>query len=538
MQLLKNKYMPILLSIVWAIMSYFISDWYFFAAITSSNIINYTGCKMIASLIVYCFIRFCFHLIENHGMTDHEWKSAKLTVPIAVIYLFCTFFFLHIETKGYTVMTGDTRLIYDRAIQLECYNDFHFLTSWCYIVALMFNPTFPNFIVYFKTIIWIIFINYVFYRIVCIVDKYDKFYIKTKKGQALSFGLIYFIFLFMPIIEMITNCHRIYWYVIFYGMFFAVLSFDYLEEKKLNHRRMIFLSVLAACISQWRTEGIIISIVFPLLLICVYKNMKIKMIAKGLLFLLLSNVLVFVPQNIETFAGRTHYSDVRLHPLYSYRITLMLKEGLDRDLYADELHKIDKVISIAAIDRLNADYGEKSYLDGFIRWKEGYVGVREAYQMDYYRAYVKGSLTSGVNGFCSDEYMEYAKACKKIFKRNIPLYLKTCMKTFGYVEKYGFKDGSGEHRLKIGNIVARFEYSLIIMIIITCFLLVAGAVKNNKFWLFYALAVLSQVGIVFLLSPSAYYKYYFPMCFASIMGMVMYILMYMRKKRIIGDENE
>lgn len=180
---------------------------------------------------------------------------------------------------------------------------------------------------------------------------------------------------------------------------------------------------------------------------------------------------------------------------------------------------------------MNSDYGENSYSDGFIRWKEGYTGVREEYQMEFYRSYVKGDSVSKTRGFGSEEYMEYAMACKTIFKKNIPLYLKTCFKTLFYVEKHGFDDGNGAHRLKAGNILARFSYSLIVMGVILSFLLVKGIAKHNKFWILYVLTILGQTGIVFVMSPGAYYKYYFPMCFASFTGLVMYILMHIQKTR-------
>lgn len=52
------------------------------------------------------------------------------------------------------------------------------------------------------------------------------------------------------------------------------------------------------------------------------------------------------------------------------------------------------MISIEAIKKLNSDLGYETYANGYIRWKEGYIGVTDNYSMDNYRKYVRGELAS------------------------------------------------------------------------------------------------------------------------------------------------
>ena len=494
---MKKDIKGILLIIVflYGIISYFAIDKRFFAPLDSSNFFTYIMCKFIFLALIFGLFYWCCYIFCSWATRKNEYvRSMLVALPVILVYLVMTR--MLIGTKWYEITSGDLGLIYESSKKLVPYYDFHFLTTWFYIIASMIVPK-PNFIIWFKTILIALSALYFANRI-----------IKRAVIRYSDIVLYWIAFSFIPVIETITNCHRIHIYIVFYVFFLTYLLIDYIENRTLSKYKAICLVVVAAMVTQWRVEGIVVSILFIPLVFFVYK-IEIKKLVKIFVLLVAANLIIFIPQTVGTFSSAENYSDVRMHPLYSYKITMMLKEGLDREANEEDLNKINRVISIEAIDRLNNDLGDNTYADGYIRWLDGYVGVRDLYVMDYYRAYEKGEIDSSYGGFGSEEYMDYVIACKNIFRNNPVLYIKTSFNTLKYVEKSARNDDRSLLRRIVPNVVVTFEYSTIFSIIILCIIILYN-LKNNLPISLIALILLGQAFIVFVMSPGGYYKYYMP----------------------------
>ena len=527
----KDKAICAVLTIGWIILSFFMIDIREFSFVSPMSYFNYVSCK--ALVIIFFAIVFwnIITIFRNHGFKSEVKMALMLTAPVLLIVSSVSSYLLKDDPGRYILMTGDTGLIFDCAKRLECYYDFHFLTSWFYIIALMICPN-PIFVIVFKEIVWTSLAFFIFYSTQLMFSN-SKIKISTRFFLYL---IIYYLFTFLPILLLMPNCHRIYCYTPFLAFVYFWLYIIYTKKKRLSFPHLICISLAVACVSQWRPEGIVVSLATFLILFKTFSKYKVKYKLTILASLILANILVFIPQNLETFSSRLNYSDVRLHPLYSYRLTTMLYENrIDENKYKKELAEINKVISIDAIKKLNNDFGKQTYEDGYIRWYEGYIGVTHSYSMDNYRKYVRGELNSNENiGFGSKEYENYANSCKKIFKTEAVGFIKSCINTFLYVECYGNSVGNSNGYIPMP--IIRIYYSLIFAAVINIFILISAIIKKNWFCIFYSICMYLQAGIVLVMAPAGYYKYYLPSCFCVYMGLMILYIDCARNRKIVINE--
>lgn len=137
--------------------------------------------------------------------------------------------------------------------KLNCYYDFHFLTSWFYIISLMIILH-PTFIIVFKNIAWIAVATYMFYQIQIFFGNYNI----SKRFRIILIALTYFVFTFLPVLLLSTNCHRIYCYMPFIILVYLKMYELYLTKRELSICQFFMLELGVACVAQWRPEGIAI----------------------------------------------------------------------------------------------------------------------------------------------------------------------------------------------------------------------------------------------------------------------------------------
>lgn len=466
-------------------------------------------------LIVYLCLRTGWALVRR------DFGDLILqTVLFALPYMLALFvFFLMIRPD---ITTGDEGIILENALQLRNYPEFHFFTSASYVISLMLIPDLSAPVIV-KIFCCGLLCGYSVMRA-----------LRVFKSRYFAM-LMYIPFFLFPTLAYCLYAHRIGFYFIWYGLFFGVLVFDWMEKNRsISDCKMCLLALLAACLAQWRPEGIPL-VLFSVFMMYIAYDFGKKRLIMLLLLTIFCNMAVYVPQSMDTFSGREHYSQVRLHPLYSYKITNMLRCGLDREQNADDLTAINKVISIDAIDKLNRDLGDENYRDGYIRWKDGYIGVRELYSMDYYRRYAKGEIDSSYGGFGSEEYLAYAAACKNIFINNPVCFLKATWGSFHYTaSKPGW---SYLYEVFAGRLphITYLVHNLYIVLIIVAAGIIVSIIRHNRFLLCVFGELLIQAGIVFVLSPGGYFKYYFPVYFVayylSMIGLVHIIKMIFSKHK-------
>ena len=366
-------------------------------------------------------------------------------------------------------LCGDEYNIVTSAEQYSNMNGgFTYLTTYFHMIALMLFPS-ELFVVFFKIVLSGIVVGYCIHRI-------------KKIWNTKLVYLFYLLFLFPPSIELGGNVHRMPMYAMLYLFVACKLICDYKEKVQLSNRVFIALSILLAMLTTWRSEAFYLVILAPLLIFVSYRIIDKKKICIMTIVMLIVQCIVFFPHAMDTYLSNDHYNAQRGNSLFVYSICNMLKEGLDREEYREELTKINEFVSIEKIDYMNENMGERSYGDVYICFEEGYKGIKEN---------------------CSTEdVLEFQYNVKKIILGEPLLYLKTQLKSWNYISlQYDIKTFSGLIKFLTGNLY----FPTAILIVAFIYYLYK---KQWAYW-FITSAFFIHNCITTILKPAAYFKYYY-----------------------------
>lgn len=466
-----SVFVAALAALIHWIISFFTDPMIFQVPVTGN--VDYWICKLlmpVAAFAVYYAIAsviFCKDRRNNPVCQTLLLALPYLPVMIAVACVKLP--------QGY--LSNDEALIAASALHLEHYTWFYYLTTYFYIICFMLIPAYlgPIFV---KLLIELAVIGYVIRRI---RETFGKPY----------FWLGYLLFLLYPVIAYTTSAHRLPVYFLLYLLLVTVLLFDRIEQKPLSLPKELALLLLTAVLTQWRTEGIYLLILGPVLMLFVYPALRSK---KNLLLLIVFSLLlqyiVSVPQNGLVAREMDAAADDRMKPFYAYTITNMFRNGLDEEKNAEDLAIVDKYLSLDKIRAINDYYGDINYEDVLILYEGDFVGVRE---------------DAGVT-----EFFDYANALKRIFAGNPDVFLKTRIGAFCYAAlPYHVETGSGMVSLLV-SLVKSVSYNLFIPLGIILILCIYCLFRKRWFSFFVFGGVLAHWFIVFILAPASYFKYYFP----------------------------
>lgn len=439
-------------------------------------IFDYCICKIIALVALLCLN----YSILSVFMTDSEYgRNFKSIVFCALPYLVVMAVVLVIKLpEGF--LTNDEASIYANATGLVHDTWFNYLTIYYYIASLMILP-FKYGPIIVKVIIEFFVIGYTVFR--------------TKRYFGKKAGLFsYLIFLLYPVIAYTTSAHRLPIYFLLYLVLFAKLLFDNLEDAGIDIVSLILILTVGAVLTQWRTEGIYLIVILPILLLFTYKSLRNR---KSVIALVLAyafiQLIIWISQN-GLGANLSGAANDRMKPFYAYTITNMARNGLDFDKNAEDLAIVDKYLSLDKIREINEYYEDINYEDVLILYKEGFIGVRE-----------DADVT---------EFVNYSEAVKRIFIANPGVFLKTRVGAFCYAAlPYHIVKPEGGIRglvLTAVSLVKTVSYNLFIPVIIVFALLLVSLFKKKWYSFFFFGGVICHWFIVFILAPASYFKYYFP----------------------------
>ncbi|NLG05878.1 MAG: hypothetical protein GX567_18945, partial [Clostridia bacterium] len=305
----------------------------------------------------------------------------------------------------------------------------------------------------------------------------------------------YLLFLLYPVIAYTASAHRLPIYYLLYLLFLIVLLFDYIEGLTLTRTKAAFLILSGVILTQWRTEGVYLAVLVPILLFIVYRNLRTRSaVIKFLIAFILVQYIVSIPQT-GLFAKEVDAAaDDRMKPFYAYTITNMYRNGLDLEKNKEDLEIVDHYLSLSAIEAINEYYGDINYEDVLILYKEGYIGVRpEATVADFFA---------------------YSSALKRIFINNPDVFLKTRIGAFRYAAlpfHITFTGFSPKPLISFAvSIVKTVSYNLFIPLAIILMLCIYTLFRKRWFTFFVMGGMLTHWFIVFILAPASYFKYYFP----------------------------
>lgn len=462
----------------------FFTDRLVFNFTEESNIANYVCCKAVLLFLL---------LILWKIITEHSRETMEILKYAGIYFIPLIFVLIFKLPQGF--LSNDERLIFEEAVKLMDYTWFSYLTTWYYIVSLMLIPA------WFGPIL----IKVLLQIFVCAY---------TVKRSVSLFGSIpgifaYIPFLFFPVLAYTTSAHRIPVYFLLYAFMYVKLFYDMLEKKELPRPQLFGMMILAAVLTQWRTEGIYLAGLFPILLLIVYPRFReLKKAACLILVFFLIQYIISIPQNGALPGRMGDKANNRMAPFYAYTITNMMRNGLDREKNGPDLEKVGRYLDLRAIDRINEDLKDINYEDVLILYYPGYTGVKEDVTPEDYNAYTEG--------------------CMNIFKNNPGVFFVTRCGAFDYAA-LPYKVGTDSDGIRglaklIFSIVKAGFYDLYI----PCVLLILGwllsVIRRNAFFFFGASGLIAHYIIVFVLAPASYFKYYFPIYFTVYLFYVLMII--------------
>ena len=444
---------------------------------------DYAVCKLLTFIALYFIYRYIVVMIMPGRRESLAYKITLKALPyLAVIVLVAAIKL----PQGF--LTNDEASIYNDAVNLTHSTWFNILTSYYYTVSLMIAP-FKYSPIIFKIIIEFFVIGYIVLR--------------SCNHFGNKIGCIsYILFLLYPVIAYTTSAHRLPIYFLLYLLLFGKMFFDHVKKEDApdvlgsDFPTMIWMLLLGAVLTQWRTEGIYLSVLVPLLMLIVYgrHELKTRSVVRLIAAALIAQAIVAIPQNIFSSAALDDAANDRMKPFWAYTITNMYRNGLDLEANKEDLEIVDKYLSLDTIRDINEHYGDINYEDVLILYQEGFVGVRE-------EATVK-------------EFTDYTDALKRIFINNPGVFMRTRFGAFNYAATpydIDFAEGGIKGFIKgCISIVKAVLYNLYIPLMIFAVLLVYSLFKKNWFDFFTAGGLICHWFIVFILAPASYFKYYFP----------------------------
>lgn len=382
-------------------------------------------------------------------------------------------------------LTNDEYSIYNDAVHLIHDTWFNYMTVYFYIVSLMLIP-FRYGPIIAKVIIEFFVVGYCVYR--------TREYYGKKAGSGM-----YLLFLLYPVIAYTTSAHRLPVYFLLYLAVFVKLLFDHLENRSPD-RSLVFVIIAGAILTQWRTEGIYLFVLIPVLILFVYPDLRKpgKAIPLIVVYVLVQYIL-WIPQNGALSTNIDGAANDRMKPFYAYTITNMYRNGLDLQKNAADLAVVDRYLSLEAIEAINDHYGDINYEDVLILYAEGFVGVRQDAQ--------------------DKEFYEYSEALKRIFINNPDVFIKTRWGAFCYAampyKPVMPQGGIRGIAMSAVSLVKTVTYNLFIPVIFAAGSLIFSFVKKRWYSFFVFGGLMAHWFIVFILAPASYFKYYFPVYITS-----------------------
>ena len=427
---------------------------------------DYIICRIICAVVMFFVSYAVSHMIfkrQNDGtgildVVKYGLFYLPVMIGVAMIKL----------PAGY--LSNDELSIVNDAVNLIHDTWFTYLTVYYYIVSFMLIPVKygPIFV---KLVIEFLVAGYV-------VSRFCRYY--GKKAGSTS----YLLFLLYPVIAYTTSAHRLPVYFLLYLFLFVKFMFDRLEGRQITRSKLFFVLLLGAVLTQWRTEGIYLFALVPILLFVVYPSLRNKKSAAAILVsYIVIQLVVSIPQNFITGEAISGQANDRMKPFYAYTITNMMRNGLDRDKNAQDLEIVDRYISIESMDRISEHFGDINYEDVLILFKDEFTGVRpEAGYTEYY---------------------DFSEAVRRIFINNPAVFIRTRWNAFCYaavpypfsLSLSGLKSLAYNLFIPMSVVLAVFTYSLI---------------RRRWFDFFVSGGLLCHWFIVFILAPASYFKYYFP----------------------------
>lgn len=465
----KEKKYAAILALIHVVLSFY-SDTTFFISYQ-----NHIPLILLLKAVLYVVL-FCFW----YGITTLITGSNRQIRHITAYAIPC-FLLLLIYVFRYHSMqlAGDEYNIYTEAVQYNLFPyHFTYFTGALYAISFMIFP-FPMGAVLVKLIVQSLVCGY------C-VDRFVTYF--GKKGM-----LIYLVFVLSAVLENGILAHRMQFYALLYLWIIVKLTFDFLEKKIAGRSELLLCMLCFAVLGMWRKEGIYLLLGAPILICLAYNIKHLKKVLSVSLCYLLVFALLYCPELV--FGKEFRYESY--HTSMTWFVH-MSRKGLDHEKYPQEIAEIDRFLSVDTVNRLNEHLGDENYRDNYSAWMEGYVGFRE--------------------NATDEDLAVMEKAVARLVFQEPFVFLKTRVGiwlfgagTIDFSSLRAFLMSAGKNL----NIP-------LIALIAVCFY---GLIKREWLPFFTAGMLLANLVLTTLLSPAAYFKYYYHQFIIGWMYIVFFVLL-------------
>lgn len=457
-----------------------------FAALSSDSKMHFVLCKILLLVLLVYLWKLLFDIAREAFCL---WKASDKkeflrtqaspvfrTLLFGLIYLVPILAVLAFKLpEGF--LSNDESLIFGEASRLATYTWFYYLTTYYYIVTMMLIPSWLGPILV-KVFLQLAVCGYVVQRT------------RNHFKDRLSF-FMYVPFFLPPVLAYTTSAHRIPVYYLLYLLMIFVLVMDRLEKVPATLHRIFWIMVCGAVLTQWRTEGVYMAAVLPILLLLTYEDLRAnrKKLLLTVCVSFLVQYLLTVPQTGFVADRLGDQADNRMGPFWAYTITNMYRNGLDLEKNKADMEMIWRYLDKDTLAAINQDLQDINYEDVLILYYPGYTGKIESATPEDYNAYVQG--------------------CKNIFLHNPGVLLKTRIGAFRYAAQPYHIQFTGLTALVI-SIIKTLAYNLYIPCLITLGFWVWSFCRKRWQEFFIWSGLCCHWFIVFVLAPASYFKYYFP----------------------------
>ncbi len=477
------------------------------------NLMDYILCKIITFMVLWLFY-YGLYLVFIHK--DRKKSILRRSLVAAFPYLLVMIVICIFKLRN-GFISGDETTILNNALTLTHYIWFTYITTYYYIVSMMLIPCIYAAVIT-KVIIEYIIIGYIMVRTIDYFKRNQNTPILPVKWITYG-GLIILLFFFYPILAYTPSAHRLPIYLLFYILMVTVLLFDKLSKESLTLKKALVLLLLGSILTQWRTEGIYLIVLLPILMLFSYENLRhLKPFAALLVCYIAIQYAISIPQNGATADELSSKAEDRMKPFYAYTITNMFRNGLDFSKNGNDLEIVDKYIALENLIAINENLGDANYEDIYILFESNeYYGVRP-----------EATITDSFN---------FISACKNIFINNPDVFIRTRINAFIYSAlPYHIElptegiNALSLVKVAVSTIKVCF-YNLFIPLGIAIVLCLYSLFRKRWFTFFLFGGVLAHWFIVFILAPASYFKYYFPVYITSYFYVILLLIQFIYNRK-------
>ncbi len=472
----------LVLALLWWALSFWYERFVFEPGSAAGSRFTWVCIKLLLLPTLWALLRFFFAAARDFRSRGPASRTLLCALPVFLpVTLFWAF------SNAWPLGQGDQFNILYSAFSYYTFGGFFFyFTVWLPMLAMNIFPH-AAFSVVFKIFTISLGAGWCVYRL-------------RKLTGSRAAWLLLFPFLVPPGFYLSYNIHRIPSYAVLYLVLSCKLLCDRMEGRSLSRLGYALLCLAIALLTQWRSEGVYLLLLGPVLLFFAYRpKLTRRQIALALAVFYTAQLLVWFPQSRENEMD----AGERSMPLFESLITGMERKGLDKEKNAADLALVDRYIDLEALHALNESQGDYCYNDNLIL----YYGMRP-------------------NPSDADK-AAFREAMVRIVLHNPLVYLRNQISCWNHISQQQYHDRKLD---ELANLFQRLYLPTLWLFVLWVWLLVR---KRWSAW-FVTSAHLCHMAITTALLPAAYFKYYYSEYLYAFLTAALALGLLLRRRRARG----